>query len=104
MAGGAVGGGDVEEERPLAIQRLVSAEQAACGVVDVRRFGRHAVQLHDGEITTGLEGVDIAVAQVEAAEVEAVDRAEHVINRMFQLGCDQMAAVAEESALAMVAG
>ena len=52
-----------------------AANERARRVVDVRRLGRDPVQLDDREVLAAASASRDAVAHVEAAEVEAVDRA-----------------------------
>src|SRR5215469_10651534 len=70
----AIGVGYGKNDFPLAEQRTVRGAQRVFRIVDVGGLRRCAVQFDDLESFSTSECVGIAVADIVAAEVEAIDR------------------------------
>ena len=65
---------DREAQRPLLAERALGAGDGPVRVVDVGRFGGHAVELDHREVLATHQARLIRVADVDAAEVEAVSK------------------------------
>ena len=62
-------GTDIEGDSPLPHQNAIGHQQWRTGMIDVRCFGRDAIELDDFEPETGAKRVDPAMnAHIEASE------------------------------------
>ena len=71
---------------PLTKQLAIGVEQAESRVVDVGRLGCRTVELDDREILPRLEGVDIAVADIESADEESGVRLRNLVDSRSSAG------------------
>ena len=90
-----------ECDSPLSEQHTVGFEETELGVVDVRCFRGHAVQLNDLDVAARHEVLPRRNTNIKATEEEAIEGLRYLVDNFFQCGSDRFAPVKEDGTPAM---
>src|SRR5262245_40691324 len=85
-----------EDYRPLAEQLCLGLEQRAIRIVNIGRFGGHAVQLDDRQVIAAPERVDVGITDIEPSDEEAWVCTSDRVDPLLQRRREQMSSVAEQ--------
>jgi hypothetical protein len=91
-------------QSPLLEERAICGPERIARIVNVRRFGRCAVELDDFKLSTRAKILFVFIPNIEPAKVKLRQTASNPVDRELELVTPEVMTVAKYAALGVIAG